>query len=81
MAEALIPVLLAVGFIALVVYSVALQRKGIRAQRNAIGSVGESLEMQKRAEVRQAESLELQRKSVELEKSILEELRKLNEKR
>jgi hypothetical protein len=76
-----LPFLLFLGLMAVIVYSVALQRKAVRAQRTGMSSVSESLELQRRAEARIAESLKLQERSIELEEQMLAELRKLNERR
>jgi hypothetical protein len=74
--EFLIPILIALGFVAVLLYSVGLQRRAVKSQRDAMSSVAESLEFQRRAEKSMAESLELQRRSVALQEELIRELRK-----
>jgi predicted Holliday junction resolvase-like endonuclease len=80
MVELLIPLMIAAVFLALMLYTIWLQRRAVRTQRDAMASVAESLELQRAAVSRVDESLRLQRRSVKLEEQILEELRKLNGK-
>ena len=81
MIETIGPLLLVLGFVAIFLYSLALQRKAVSTQRTGMKSVAESIELQRRAEATAVESLKLQQKIVELETQILEELRRPNEKR
>lgn len=79
--EFLIPIGIGVAFLALMLYSLGLQRRGVRAQGGAINSMAESTERQKRAEVSMEESLKLQRRSNELSEQILAELQKANDRK
>jgi hypothetical protein len=61
----LLPVVLVpLFFIGLVVYSLKLQRKGVRVQGDAMSRVEESIEMQR-------ESIQIQRHSIEIQEENL----------
>jgi hypothetical protein len=65
MAALLVPLLLLAGFLALMVYSIGLQRKAVRRQKEALDHIEENRRFQDEVRTRSSESLSLQKQALE----------------